>query len=131
MTQGFAQKCCSPHRTMHVEAVGVCAQSAAEVAKEAEEQLPPEPGAGDAAGCGVLVRFPDGQRRQRRFPRNATLEVLRAFCLVQSEEAAAGRPFALSESMPGELHCHVHGSVLQMRSVHKKYSCIRLHDAVL
>ena len=79
----------------------MCAQSAAEVAKDAEQKLPPERGAEDATGCGVLVRFPDGQRRQRRFPRSATLDVLRAFCLVHSEEAAAGRPFALSESMPG------------------------------
>lgn len=80
-------------------------QSAADVAKEAEEQLPPEPGAGDAAGCGVLVRFPDGQRRQRRFPRSASLDVVRAFCLVHSQEAAAGRPFAIVESMPGEKPC--------------------------
>lgn len=77
-------------------------QSAAEVAREAEQQLPPEPGVGDAGGCSVAVRFPDGQRRQRRFPRAAPLEAVRAFCLVHSPDAAAGRPFALSESMPGE-----------------------------
>ncbi|BDA49565.1 UBX domain-containing protein 7 [Coccomyxa sp. Obi] len=76
-------------------------KSAAEVSKEALERLPPEPGVGDAGGCNLAVRFPDGRRAQRRFPRAAPLEAVRDFCLVNCEEAAAGRVFALSESMPG------------------------------
>ena len=79
----------------------LCSQSAAEVSKEALERLPPDTGAGDAGGCSVAVRFPDGRRAQRRFPRTAPLQALRDFCLANSEEAAAGRSFALSESMPG------------------------------
>lgn len=71
------------------------------MSREALERLPPEPGAGDAGGCGLAVRFPDGRRAQRRFPRAAPLEAVRDFCLANSEEAAAGRAFALSESMPG------------------------------
>jgi hypothetical protein len=79
----------------------VALQSAADVVAEAEEQLPPEPGAGDPSGCNVAVRFPDGQRRQRRFPRSAPVSAVRTFCLVGCAEAAAGRPFALAQSFPG------------------------------
>lgn len=66
------------------------------------EALPPEPAAGDAGACSVAVRFPDGQRRQRRFPRQAPISAVAAFCRVSSEEAATGRPFVLTEPFPGE-----------------------------
>lgn len=77
------------------------AQSTAEIMKEAGEQLPPEPGLGTPSGCNMAVRFPDGQRRQRRFPRSATLSAVCAFCLAHCEEAAAGRKFTLAQSFPG------------------------------
>ena len=48
------------------------------------------------------MRFPDGQRRQRRFPRQAPISAVAAFCRVSSEEAATGRPFVLTEPFPGE-----------------------------
>ena len=47
------------------------------------------------------VRFPDGQRRQRRYPKDAPLSAVAAFCLASGEEAAGGRPFALTETFPG------------------------------
>ena len=107
----------------------MCAQSAAEVAKEAEQKLPPERGAEDEAGCSVLVRFPDGQRRQRRFPRSAMLDVLRAFCLVHSEEAAAGRPFVLSESMPGTpCNPSTLSSIRKVCVMHTWCAMAQLHD---
>ena len=64
--------------------------------------LPPEPAAGDASGCSIAVRFPDGQRQQRRFPRQAPISAVAAFCQVSNEEAAAGRPFTLAQPYPGE-----------------------------
>lgn len=69
-------------------------------AKEAAASLPPEPAMG---GCSIAVRFPDGLRRQRRFPGDAPLATVAAFCVASNEEAAGGRPFALSESFPGDL----------------------------
>lgn len=47
------------------------------------------------------MRFPDGSRGQRRFPRSAPLSSVRYWCLIQQAEAASGRPFALCESIPG------------------------------
>ena len=73
---------------------------AEEAAAAAAAQLPPEPPAGESGACTVAVRFPDGSRRSRRFPGGAPLRALRAFCAAHSPEAAAGRPFALSESFP-------------------------------
>ena len=72
--------------------------SAEAAAAAAAARLPPEPPAG---GCMVAVRFPDGDRRSRRFPGGAPLGTLRDFCAAHSPEAAAGRAFALSESFPG------------------------------
>ena len=68
---------------------------------EAAASLPPEPAAGDAGACSIAVRFPDGQRRQRRYPKDAPLSAVAAFCLASGEEAAGGRPFALTETFPG------------------------------
>ncbi len=48
------------------------------------------------------MRFPDGQRRQRRFPREAPISAVAAFCQVSNEEAAAGRAFTLAQPFPGE-----------------------------
>ena len=72
----------------------VLAQDPRAALEAAAASLPPEPAAGDATGCSIAVRFPDGQRRQRRF------------CLVSNEEAAAGQPFVLTESFPGEPLLH-------------------------
>lgn len=49
----------------------------------------------------AAVRFPDGGRQQRRFPRNSPLSCVHDWCLTVSMEAAAGRPFFLSEAVPG------------------------------
>ena len=68
---------------------------------EAGASLPPEPAAGNAGACSIAVRFPDGQRRQRCYPKDAPLSAVAAFCVASSEEAAAGRPFALTETFPG------------------------------
>ena len=85
---------------------GVLAQDPRAALEAAAASLPPEPAAGDATGCSIAVRFPDGQRRQRRFPRQAAISAVAAFCLVSNEEAAAGRPFVLTESFPGEALLH-------------------------
>lgn len=71
-------------------------------AKEAAASLPPEPAASDASGCNIAVRFPDGKRQQRRFPREAPVSAVAAFCRTIVEVAAAGRPFFLTETFPGE-----------------------------
>ncbi len=89
----------------------------------AAASLPPEPAAGDADGCSIAVRFPDGQRRQRRFPRQALISAVAAFCRVSSPEAAAGRPFVLTEPFPGKpLLCAVPKPALQrfMRPANKR-----------
>ncbi|GAB4816470.1 hypothetical protein N2152v2_003516 [Parachlorella kessleri] len=75
------------------------ALSPAQVAAEAAARLPPEPAG--AEGCRIAVRFPDGKRGQRRFPRSAPLAAVHDYCLSQVEEAAAGRPFSLSQGFPG------------------------------
>ncbi|PSC74669.1 UBX domain-containing 2 isoform X1 [Micractinium conductrix] len=75
------------------------ARPAAEVQAEAAGRLPEEPG--DGGGCRVAVRLPDGRRAQRRFPPAAPVAALYDFCLSQSEEAAGGRPFSLSQAFPG------------------------------
>lgn len=49
------------------------------------------------------VRFPDGSRGQRRFPREAPLRALYDWCLSRSLEAAGGREFTLSEAAPGSI----------------------------
>lgn len=92
---------------MAAERDNVALQSATEVMKKAADQLPPEPGVGDPAGCNMAVRFPDGQRRQRRFPRSARIAAVRAFCLAHSEDAAAGRAFTLAQSFPGPFSYHL------------------------
>lgn len=48
------------------------------------------------------MRLPDGRRGQRRFPASAPVAALYDYCLSQSEEAAAGRPFTLAQAFPGE-----------------------------
>ncbi len=70
-----------------------------EVAAEAATRLPEEPTGPD--GCRVAVRFPDAGRQQRRFPRSAPLSCVHDWCLTVSKEAASGRPFFLSEAVPG------------------------------
>ena len=77
--------------------------------KAAAESLPPEPAAGDAGACNIAVRFPDGQRRQRRYPKDAPISAVAAFCVASNEEAAVGRSFALTESFPGGSHRVLHG----------------------
>ena len=47
------------------------------------------------------MRFQDGSRGQRRFPRDASLRSVHDWCLTQSLEAAGGRAFFLSEAAPG------------------------------
>ncbi len=47
------------------------------------------------------MRFPDGRRGQRRFPRSGPLAAVHDYCLSQVEEAAGGRPFSLSQGFPG------------------------------
>jgi len=49
----------------------------------------------------AAVRFPDGGRQQRRFPRSSPLACVHDWCLTVSIEAAAGRSFFLSEAAPG------------------------------
>ena len=68
---------------------------------EAAASLPPEPAAGNAGACSIAVRFPDGQRRQRRYPQDAPISAVAAFCRASNQEAAGGRPFALTETFPG------------------------------
>lgn len=48
----------------------------------------------------AAVRFPDGSRQQRRFPRSFPLSCVHDWCLTVSTEAAAGRSFFLSEAAP-------------------------------
>lgn len=49
----------------------------------------------------AALRLPDGRRLQRRFPGSALVAALYDFCLSQSDEAAAGRPFTLAQPFPG------------------------------
>lgn len=70
-----------------------------EVAAEAASRLPEQPSGPE--GCRIAVRFPDGSRQQRRFPRSAPLSCVHDWCLTASMEAAGGRPFFLSEAAPG------------------------------
>jgi len=49
----------------------------------------------------AAIRFPDGTRRQRRFPRSSELGVLRTWCIANDSAAAAGSPFTLAPAAPG------------------------------
>jgi len=70
--------------------------------REAQERamalLPEEP-SGDS--CRVAVRFPDGKRAQRKFARDCPVSMLRTWCVSLSTDAASGRPFVLSHTIPG------------------------------
>ena len=48
------------------------------------------------------MRFQDGSRKQRRFPRDAPLRSVHDWCLTHSVEAASGREFILAEAAPGK-----------------------------
>lgn len=64
--------------------------------------LPEEPQEGKGLNiCRVCVRFPDGQRVQRRFLRTDPMQLLWSFCFSQVQEAAEGRPFRLAYIVPG------------------------------
>lgn len=80
-------------------AAALPAKPAAEVQAEAAARVPEEPA--DGSGCRIAVRLPDGRRGQRRFPASAPVAALYDYCLSQSEEAAAGRPFTLAQAFPG------------------------------
>ncbi|CAL5224689.1 g7413 [Coccomyxa viridis] len=89
-------------KAVHLSSAGAEeAKPSEKVPEPAAVSLPPEPAAGDPSGCNIAVRFPDGQRRQRRFPREAPISVVVAFCHVSNEEAAAGRSFTLAQPFPG------------------------------
>ncbi|CAI5469290.1 unnamed protein product [Closterium sp. Yama58-4] len=70
-------------------------------AAEEEVELPEEPAVGTPASCRIAIRCPDGSRLQRRFLSSHSLQVLRAWCRQQVPGAAAGRPFRLSQALPG------------------------------
>ncbi|CAI7870867.1 unnamed protein product, partial [Closterium sp. NIES-53] len=70
-------------------------------AAEEEVELPEEPAVGTPASCRIAIRCPDGTRLQRRFVSSHSLQLLRAWCRQQVPEAAAGRPFRLSQALPG------------------------------
>ncbi|CAI6000189.1 unnamed protein product [Closterium sp. NIES-64] len=70
-------------------------------AAEEEVELPEEPAVGTPASCRIAIRCPDGSRLQRRFLSSHSLQLLRAWCRQQVPEAAAGRPFRLSQALPG------------------------------
>ncbi|CAI5517515.1 unnamed protein product [Closterium sp. Naga37s-1] len=70
-------------------------------AAEEEVELPEEPAVGTPASCRIAIRCPDGTRLQRRFLSSHSLQLLRAWCRQQVPEAAAGRPFRLSQALPG------------------------------
>lgn len=84
---------------LQAEAAARLAPSAAHVAAEAAARLPQE--SAGSEGCRIAVRLPGGGREQRRFPRSAPVAAVRDWCLTLCEEAAGGRPFSLSQAMPG------------------------------
>ena len=88
----------------------VAAERPEERAARAEAALPAEPPAGDASGCSVAVRLPDGSRLMRRFPLAAPLAALYDFCVSRGGEAAASRPFTLRLAVPG-------GAALEDRAI--------------
>eukprot|EP00890_Picochlorum_soloecismus_P000746 jgi/Picsp_1/1672/NSC_05146-R1_ubx domain-containing protein len=47
------------------------------------------------------IRFPDGTRRQRRFPKSSELGILRTWCIANSSDAASGSSFTLAPAAPG------------------------------
>jgi len=64
--------------------------------------LPEEPQ--DVKGlniCRVCIRFPNGQRVQRRFLHTDPIQLLWSFCCSHLQEAAEGRPFRLAYIIPG------------------------------
>lgn len=63
--------------------------------------LPEEPGHTDGTVCRVAIRFPDGNRGQRKFLRADPIQLLWSFCLSQVGEAANGRSFRLTNTIPG------------------------------
>lgn len=69
--------------------------------KQSYPPLPEEPPHTDATICRVAVRFPDGNRGQRRFLRSDPIQLLWSFCLSQVMEAADGRSFRLTNTIPG------------------------------
>lgn len=81
------------------------AESSQEVRRQSLLPLPEEPQ--DDKGlniCRVCVRFPNGQRVQRRFLQSDPIQLLWSFCCFQVPEAANGRLFRLSYIVPGASH---------------------------
>ncbi|MCO5567371.1 hypothetical protein L7F22_021061 [Adiantum nelumboides] len=62
--------------------------------------LPEEPVQIDGV-CRVAVRFPDGSRGHRKFFRSDPIQVLWSYCLSQVKEAANGKSFRLTHTIPG------------------------------
>lgn len=63
--------------------------------------LPEEPGHTDGNVCRVAIRFPDGNRGQRKFFRSDPIQLLWSFCHSQVGEAGNGRSFRLTNTIPG------------------------------
>eukprot|EP00250_Pteridium_aquilinum_P000169 c10193_g1_i1 orf=233-1615(-) len=63
--------------------------------------LPEEPGHTDGTVCRVAIRFPDGNRGHRKFLRSDPIQLLWSFCLSQVGDAANGRSFRLTNTIPG------------------------------
>lgn len=72
----------------------------AAVRREAASLLPEEP-SNEEKPCRLALRLPDGTRVQRKFPPDTPLCIIKAWCTSLSDEAAGGRLFTISESIPG------------------------------
>lgn len=72
----------------------------AAIRREAASQLPEEP-SNEEKPCRIALRLPDGTRAQRKFPPDAPLHTIKAWCTSLSGEAAGGRLFTVAESIPG------------------------------
>lgn len=92
---------CSSKRQRDVSEV-TAAESSREAKRHLLSFLPEEPQEDKGLNiCRVCVRFPDGQRVQRRFLRTDPMQLLWSFCCSQVQEAAEGRPFRLAYIVPG------------------------------
>ena len=63
--------------------------------------LPEEPDASDKNSFRIAVRLPDGQRVVRRFTKSANIKVLYVWCRSLVRDAAIGKGFKLSQTIPG------------------------------
>lgn len=83
-------------------------EQAMAIQDEALVSLPEE---NESNACKMAIRLPDGKRIQRKFPRDCPVSALSTWCISQSLDAAAGKEFVLTQSVPGAQNIDIHAQM--------------------